>query len=63
MNFDKAQNRSKDATMAERLHIPPEIDTHQTVKDSQFHPHFRQMDPLSFNPVIQATNSTHVPAG
>lgn len=63
MNFDKAQNRSKDATMAERLHIPPEIDTQQTVKDSQFHPHFRQMDPLSFNPVIQATNSTHVPAG
>lgn len=63
MNFDKAQNRSKDATMSERLYIPPVIDTKQTVKDSKFHPDFRQMDPLSFNSVIQATNSTHVPVG
>jgi hypothetical protein len=34
MNFDKAQNRSKDTTMAKILYIPPVIDINQIVKES-----------------------------
>ncbi|NIY46311.1 hypothetical protein [Cedecea colo] len=62
MNFDKAKNRSKDTTMSERLYISPVINTNQTVKDSQFHPHFRPLDPLSHNPVLRVIDSSHTSA-
>lgn len=57
MSVDKAKNRSRDASMPERLYIAPAINTNKSVKDAQFHPHFGPMNHLTHNSVLQVINN------